>query len=88
MPASVIIRSSYPEVGMKRNVGGKDQTARLMMGSAGIAIGLFAKRGWIKALGFSIGGAELATAIARYSLVNRVLKRNTYHPTDQIRQVA
>jgi hypothetical protein len=73
---------------MKRNVGGKDQTARLMIGSAGIAIGLFAKRGWIKALGFSIGGAELATAIARYSLVNRVLKRNTYHLTDQIRQVA
>ena len=62
---------------MKRNVGGRDQTVRLMIASAGIAIGLFAKRGWIKALGFSIGGTELATAIARYSPVNELLGRNT-----------
>ena len=58
---------------MKRNVGGRDQTVRLMIASAGIAIGLFAKRGWIKALGFSIGGTELA----RYSPVNELLGRNT-----------
>ncbi len=62
---------------MKRNVGGKDQTVRFMIASAGITMGLFAKRGWIKALGFSIGGAELATAISRYSPVNRVLRRDT-----------
>jgi hypothetical protein len=62
---------------MKRNLGGKDQTARFMIGSAGIAIGLFAKRGWIKALGFSIGGAELASAITRYSPLNQCLHRNT-----------
>ena len=73
---------------MKRNVGGKDHTARLMIASAGLAIGLFAKRGWIKALAFSIGGAELATAIAKYSLLNRVLNRNTHHLKDQIRQAA
>ena len=62
---------------MKRNVGGKDQTVRLMIASAGIAIGLFAKRGWIKALGFGIGGTELTTAIARYSPLNKVIGRNT-----------
>ncbi len=62
---------------MKRNLGGKDHTVRLMMASAGVAIGLFAKRGWIKALGFSIGGAELAAAISRYSPLNQVLGRNT-----------
>ncbi len=62
---------------MKRNVGGKDQTVRFMIASAGITMGLFAKRGWIKALGFSLGGAELATAISRYSPVNSVLRRNT-----------
>jgi len=27
---------------MKRNVGGKDQTVRFMIASAGVAIGLFA----------------------------------------------
>jgi hypothetical protein len=85
--------SDYPGqlsggLGMKRNVGGKDHTARLMIASAGLAIGLFAKRGWIKALAFSIGGAELATAIAKYSLLNRVLNRNTHHLKDQIRQAA
>lgn len=62
---------------MKHNVGGKDQTARFMIASAGIAIGLFAKRRWIKALGFSIGGGELATAITRYSPFNRLVGRNT-----------
>jgi len=62
---------------MERNVGGRDQTVRFMIASAGLAIGLFAKRGWIKALGFSIGGTELATAIARYSPLNAVVGRNT-----------
>ncbi len=62
---------------MERNVGGKDQTIRFMIASAGITMGLFAKRGWLKALGFSLGGAELATAIARYSPLNKVLGRNT-----------
>ena len=62
---------------MKRNVGGKDQTTRFMIASAGVAIGLFAKRGWIKALGYGIGGAELASAITRYSLLNQCLHRNT-----------
>ncbi len=62
---------------MKHNVGGKDQTIRFMIASAGITMGLFAKRGWLKALGFSLGGAELATAIARYSPLNKVLGRNT-----------
>lgn len=62
---------------MKRNVGGKDQTVRLMIASGGIAMGLFAKRGWLKALGFSIGGAELAAAIARYSPLNKALGRDT-----------
>jgi hypothetical protein len=70
---------------MKRNVGGKDQTVRLMIGSAGVAIGFFAKRGWIKALGFSIGGTELATAIARYSPLNKVLGRNTAVPLESLR---
>jgi DUF2892 family protein len=62
---------------MRRNVGGKDQTVRLMIASAGMAMGIFAKRGWIKALGFSLGGAELATAITRYSPINSALHRNT-----------
>jgi hypothetical protein len=44
-----------------------------MIASAGIAIGLFAKRGWIKALGFSVGGAELATAITRFSPLNQLV---------------
>jgi len=60
---------------MKRNVGTKDQTVRLMIASAGIMMGLFAKRGWIKALGFSIGGTELATAITRRSPLNQLLGR-------------
>jgi hypothetical protein len=46
-----------------------------MIASAGIAIGLFAKRGWIKALGFSVGGTELATAITRRSPLNQLLGR-------------
>lgn len=62
---------------MKRNVGGRDQTVRFMIASAGIMMGLFAKRGWLKALGFSLGGAELATAISRYSPLNSVLRRDT-----------
>jgi hypothetical protein len=62
---------------MKRNVGGKDQTVRFMIASAGVAMGLFAKRGWLKALGFTIGGAELATAITRYSPLNECLGRST-----------
>jgi hypothetical protein len=70
---------------MKRNVGGKDQTVRFMIASAGITMGLFAKRGWIKALGFSLGGAELFTAIARYSPLNEMLRRNT---VSQPRRVA
>lgn len=65
---------------MKHNVGGKDQTIRFMIASAGIMMGLFAKRGWIRALGFSLGGAELATAIARFSPLNEVLGRNTASP--------
>ena len=60
---------------MKRNVGAKDQTVRFMIASAGIMMGLFAKRGWIKALGFSIGGTELATAITRRSPLNQLLGR-------------
>lgn len=62
---------------MKRNVGGKDQTARFMIASAGLAIGLFAKRGWIKALGFSVGGTELFSAVTRYSPMNDLLHINT-----------
>jgi len=62
---------------MRHNVGGKDQTVRFMIASAGIMMGLFAKRGWLKALGFSIGGSELATAISRYSPMNEMLGRNT-----------
>ena len=62
---------------MRRNVGGKDQTVRFMIASAGIMMGLFAKRRWIRALGFSIGGGELATAISRYSPMNEMLGRNT-----------
>ena len=62
---------------MKRNVGGKDRTVRFMIASAGIAIGLFAKRRWIRSLGFSIGGAELATAISRCSPLNSMLRRTT-----------
>jgi hypothetical protein len=63
---------------MKHNVGGKDQMARFMVASGGIMMGLFAKRGWLRALGFGIGGAELASAISRYSLMNDVLRRNTF----------
>ena len=73
---------------MKRNVGGKDQTVRFMIASGAIAMGLFAKRGWIKALGFSMGGAELATAISRYSVVNDVLGRNSYRTLDRVKQIA
>lgn len=69
---------------MKRNLGGKDQTVRFMIASAGIMMGLFAKRGWLKALGFSIGGAELATAIARYSPLNSVLGRDTASPLEKV----
>jgi Inner membrane protein YgaP-like, transmembrane domain len=69
---------------MKRNVGGKDETARLMIASAGIAMGLFAKRGWIKALGFSLGGTELVTAITRYSPLNKALGRNTAPPLSRV----
>jgi hypothetical protein len=60
---------------MKRNVGPKDRTVRFMIASAGIAVGIFAKRRWIKSLGFSIGGAELATAITRCSPLNSMLRR-------------
>ncbi len=60
---------------MKRNVSGKDQTVRFMIASAGIMMGLFAKRGWLKAVGFSIGGTELATAITRRSPLNQLLGR-------------
>ncbi len=68
---------------MKRNVGGKDQTVRFMIASSAITMGLFAKRGWIKALGFSLGGAELATAISRYSPVNQLLRRSTASPLEK-----
>jgi hypothetical protein len=60
---------------MKRNVSGKDQTVRFMIASAGTMMGLFAKRGWLKALGFTIGGTELATAITRRSPLNQLLGR-------------
>ncbi len=60
---------------MKRNVSGKDQRVRFMIASAGIMMGLFAKRGWLKAVGFSIGGTELATAITRRSPLNQLLGR-------------
>jgi hypothetical protein len=60
---------------MKRNVGGKDLTVRFMIASGGIMMGLFAKRGWLKALGFTIGGTELATAITRRSPLNQLLGR-------------
>jgi hypothetical protein len=62
---------------MKHNVGRKDQTVRFMIASSGISIGLFAKRGWIKALGFAVGGAELATAITRYSPLYQFAGKNT-----------
>ena len=62
---------------MKRNVGGKDQTMRFMIASAGLTMGLFAKRGWVKALGMAVGLAELATATTRHSLLNELLDRNT-----------
>jgi hypothetical protein len=62
---------------MERNVGGRDQMVRFVIAGAGITMGLFAKRGWLKGLGFGIGGTELATAIIRYSLFNKVLHRNT-----------
>jgi Protein of unknown function (DUF2892) len=75
--ASMIAQIIRRRTVMKRNVGGKDQTVRFMIASAGVATGLFAKRGWIKALGFSIGGAELASAITRYSPLNECLHRNT-----------
>ncbi len=70
---------------MKHNVGGKDQTIRFIIASAGITMGLFAKRGWLKALGFSIGGTELVTAITRYSPFNEVFGRNT---TAQLKRAA
>jgi hypothetical protein len=73
---------------MKRNVGGKDQTVRFMIASAGIMMGLFAKRSWIRALGFAIGGVELASAISRYSLLNEVVGRDSSHPGDEVRQIA
>jgi hypothetical protein len=60
---------------MKRNVGDKDRTVRFMIASAAIAIGLFAKRRWLRSLGFSIGGAELTSAITRYSPLNSILRR-------------
>ncbi len=69
---------------MKRNVGGRDQMVRFIIASAGITMGLFAKRGWIKALGFSIGGAELTAAISRYSPLNDLLKRNTASPLKRV----
>lgn len=69
---------------MKRNVGGRDQMVRFVIASAGITMGLFAKRGWLKGLGFGIGGAELATAIARYSLFNKVVGRNTAPPLERV----
>jgi hypothetical protein len=62
---------------MKHNVGGKDQTIRFMAASAALAMGMFAKRGWLKALGFGIGGAALTTAITRYSVFNEIVGRNT-----------
>jgi hypothetical protein len=60
---------------MKRNVSGKDLTVRFMIASGGIMMGLFAKRGWLKVLGFGIGGTELATAITRRSPLNQLLGR-------------
>ena len=69
---------------MKHNVGGKEQTVRFMIASAGIMMGLFAKRGWLKALGFSIGGSQLVTAITRHSLANRVVGEIT----DKVRKIA
>jgi beta-alanine degradation protein BauB len=62
---------------MKRNVGGTDETAGFLIASAGLTMGLFAKRGWLKALGMAIGLAELATAVTRYSPLNELLDRNT-----------
>jgi len=73
---------------MKRNVGGKDQTVRFMIASGALMMGLFAKRGWIKAFGFALGGAELATAISRYSIINDALRRDTFGTADRMRQVA
>ncbi len=62
---------------MERNVGRKDQAVRFVIASGAIAMGIFAKRRWLKTLGFSIGGTELATAISRCSPLNRALGRNT-----------
>ncbi len=65
---------------MERNLGGTDRTVRLMIASGGIMMGLFAKRPWLKALGFGIGGGELAVALARQSPLNKLLGRNSYQP--------
>jgi len=73
---------------MKRNVGGKDQTVRFMIASGGIMMGLFARRGWLKALGFGIGGIELASAISKYSVLNDALGRNTSRLSDKVAQIA
>jgi len=73
---------------MKHNLGGKDQTVRFMIASAGIMMGVFAKRGWIRALGFSLGGAELVSAITRYSVLNQALRRNTARVTEKVAQIA
>jgi len=68
---------------MKHNVGGKDQTARFMIASGALMMGLFAKRNWVRVLGFSLGGAQLASAISRYSLMNRVLQRDTFRRAEK-----
>ena len=62
---------------MQRNVGGKDRTVRFMIASGAIVMGIFAKRRWLRTLGFSVGGAELASAISGCSPLNRALGRNT-----------
>jgi DUF2892 family protein len=62
---------------MERNVGGKDRGVRFVIAAGAIAMGIFTKRKWLRTLGFSIGGTELATAISRCSPLNRALRRNT-----------
>jgi hypothetical protein len=50
---------------MKRNIGGRHQTVQFMIASGALTMGLFAKHGWLKALGFALGGTALTTAITR-----------------------
>jgi hypothetical protein len=60
---------------MKRNIGGRHQTVQFMIASGALTMGLFAKRGWLKALGLALGGPALATAITRHSVFSDALSK-------------